>query len=372
MIKSISLYNLHPLMKKIRGNKILDYRNRTRIDEKYIPQYFNNEIKFISYKSFQQNNLVLSKQIRKFVSENIKNNIIAIGGEGYLYNYNCYFYTNSKSIIDDATYNGYNHNNLHLIDYNEYKFDFNIVDNILLNLSRLNENIVKQINLSLCNTIIIISCHHKDFWKKIKLLTNYKLCLRKKFIDWKSKYFITVNILKRKSFIPLGGNCSITYWLNEKKLRVKAFPYDWCQIKITQVINSLLNDFKDYSDIKIIKNSKSHNSYLVRNKYGKFSHEIFDGNIKIFEEKIKRRINRFSNYKNPHFIRIEIFKYRDNRNYINYCNQLINILEKLFGNFEFTLISKINPKNPKIRWFYLEDFSEDWKYSFVEWDKIFL
>ena len=84
MIKSSSLYNLHPLMKKIRGNKILDYRNRTRIDEKYIPQYFNNEIKFISYKSFQQNNLVLSKQIRKFVSENIKNNIIAIGGRLFI------------------------------------------------------------------------------------------------------------------------------------------------------------------------------------------------------------------------------------------------------------------------------------------------
>ena len=68
MIKSSSKYNLHPLMKSVAGNKILDYRLRTRlIDENNIPQYFNKI-------SFPELNLVfnkitynLSKQIRAYV-----------------------------------------------------------------------------------------------------------------------------------------------------------------------------------------------------------------------------------------------------------------------------------------------------------------
>ena len=86
MIKSNTNFNLHNLLKPIKGNKILDYRIRTRIDEKYIPQYFNNKIVFQSFKSFQQKNFKLSKLIRKFTKNNIKTIAIqAFGGESFLY-----------------------------------------------------------------------------------------------------------------------------------------------------------------------------------------------------------------------------------------------------------------------------------------------
>ena len=86
MIKSNKNFNLHPLMDQIEGNKILDYRWRTRIDNNYIPQYFNGKIMFISYTSFQQNNYKLSKYIRKYVSSLITTRSInSIGGESYMY-----------------------------------------------------------------------------------------------------------------------------------------------------------------------------------------------------------------------------------------------------------------------------------------------
>ena len=75
----------------------------------------------------------------------------------------------------------------------------NNCDLLLINLSKLNLNLVKQINKKDIKNIIIISCHHKDFWNKIKYLSNYKLKIRKKFIDEKIKYFISVSVFQKIS-----------------------------------------------------------------------------------------------------------------------------------------------------------------------------
>lgn len=198
MIKSSNNLFIHPLLdetKKTVDNRILDYRWRTRRDVKFIPQYFNNKIVFYSWKSFQQNNLNLGKMIHKYTIDLIKTkNIISIGGESYLYG-NGIFYTNNKTILEDSKYNGVKCSKL--IDYNKTKLGLNGND-IIMNLSKLNVNLLKQINNSCSNRIIIINCHHKDFWKKIKYLSNYKLISRKQFIDFNIKYFITVNLFIKK------------------------------------------------------------------------------------------------------------------------------------------------------------------------------
>ena len=80
MIKSHDNFSLHPLLKNIPGNKILDHRWRTRTDEKYIPQEFNGRIVFQSFGSFQQNNRNLGNRIRKYVASNIKTKNINILG----------------------------------------------------------------------------------------------------------------------------------------------------------------------------------------------------------------------------------------------------------------------------------------------------
>jgi len=374
MIKSNTNYNLHNLLKPIKGNKILDYRFRTRIDEKYIPQYFNNNIVFQSFASFQQNNLKLSKLIRKFVKDNIKTNSIqAFGGESYLYSDNTkdsLCYSNSQSILSDIKYNGYK--NIKKVDYNKEKFFFTNND-IVLNLSKLNQNLIKQINNSCVNRIIIINCHHKDFWNKIKLLTNFKLMKREKYIDYKLNFFITGNILIRKSFISLGGNCSITYQLNKYNLRNKSYPFDWSKIKINKIKDVIENNFNNYNKIEIVKYSENHKSWLFKNKYASFAHEYLENyNLEEFENKLIKRINNFKKIKNPIFIRIETYSYKNREIYNKYWEEIIKILKKYYKNFKIILISKFNPNINEIKWYPYNEFSKEWQNNHLEWKKIFL
>jgi hypothetical protein len=174
---------------------------------KYIPQKFNNNLVFISADSFQQNHIKLSKLIRKDVMMKIKDvkEIVCIGGESYIYgltsNVNkIYHYTNSDSIFNDMIYNNkiYRKNiSNNIVDYNTINMIQNNTDMCLINLSQLNINLMKQINNNNYNNIVIINCNSDDFWKKIKLLSRYKLVSREKYICYTMKYFITFNFFQR-------------------------------------------------------------------------------------------------------------------------------------------------------------------------------
>jgi len=377
MIKSSSIFNLHPLMDTIPGNKILDYRHRTRLDENFIPQYFiNNRVVFQSFPSFQQNNLILSRQIRKYVSQLITTQgINSIGGESYLYDITKggSFYTNSSSIIKDAKYNGYC--NCQLIDYNKGKIFLSHLDTVI-NLSKLNKNLLLQINESISNRIIIINCHHQDFWKKSALLINYKLFSRKQFVDFTSGYFITVStFLRKKAYVPLGGNCSVSYHLKKMGLRDTAYPFDWCQIKLGQIQNVLLNDFQDYSQLEIKKFSENHeNSYIITNSYCRFAHEVKKENqLGEFKVKLERRINRLKQLENPIFIRNETFMFQDKKVYTKYWKKIIKVLDVMYNKkYKIILISKINPELENIKWIKYESKVKGWKKEDLPWNTIFL
>ena len=372
MIKSKSNYNLDPLINNIKGNKILDYRWRTRIDEAYIPQYFNSKIVFQSFNSFQQNNKTLGKKIRLYVKKCIRTNIInAIGGESYLYGMdkNSIFYTNSISIYNDGIYNKYL--NTKIINYNIDTIILQPV-NTIINLSKLNTNLLIQINNSSSNRLIIISCYHKDFWKKIKILENYKLINRKRFIEYKSKYFITVNILIRKSFVSLGGNCSVSYQLNKLKLRNKSYPFDWCQIKLSEIIKAFESNFFEFEIINKKKYSENHSSFIVNNKYGNFAHEVVkDGDYDLFKIKIIDRINKIKNIENPIFIRIETFNFKCLNVYVKYWKQILILFDNFYKNYQIILISKLNPKLKNIKWFSY-NFDYDWKNNNIDWFNILI
>lgn len=173
---------------------------------KYIPQLFNSFQVFISSDSFQQNNLKL-EIVRKFVMRQIKlvnpNNLLCIGGESYLYGLTnnipqIYHMTNSESIYSDCEFNKQFFKSKvsnNLVNYNlvkEINLDYKVG---IINLANLNFNLLKKINLSNLENIIIINCHHEDFWKKIKLLSKYKIKSRQYFVCNFIKYFITVTIL---------------------------------------------------------------------------------------------------------------------------------------------------------------------------------
>lgn len=189
------------------GNISLDYKNNIRIDKKLIPFLLFNHIIFKYNNTFQQNNKLLSNKIRKNVLYNCGYicNITCIGGESFIYpillklkKFN--FYSDSQKLVEESIFNFniYNkniNNNCKIIDYNNCK-NFHCFENLIVNLDTLNKNLMKIINKKKINKLIIINCNHKDFWKKIKLLTNFKLKKRKKFIS--NHYFISINILYYK------------------------------------------------------------------------------------------------------------------------------------------------------------------------------
>jgi hypothetical protein len=197
---------LHPILKRFiqhnhfKGDIALDYRNRVRIHNSLIPFLLNKKIIFKYLDTFQQNNSYLSNKIRKYVFLNIDNNVMCIGGESYIYGIECdnfIYYSNCEKLCFESDYNS-NSKSIYIKDYNKLdKKQFKIIYPIvIINLSKLNKELLLLLNSFEIHKIIIINCHHKDFWKKIKYLDKFKLTNREKFIG--KEYFITVNIFNRK------------------------------------------------------------------------------------------------------------------------------------------------------------------------------
>lgn len=184
---------------------MIDYRLRVRKDN-FVPIKFLDKVYIVNKNSFIQNH-INGNLIRKYIVNIIdiidnlqKDIIISIGGEAYLYgvylNLKTINFTNNTYIYNDA--NKHNLLGNYLVDYNKINSlnnSNNINCSMIINLSKLVVNLLKIINVSNVKLLIIISCHHDDFWKKIKYLSNYKLISRKQFIN--TNNFITVNC-----FIP--------------------------------------------------------------------------------------------------------------------------------------------------------------------------
>ena len=351
-------------------------------------EIFNNNNVFISSQSFKQNKII-NKDLRFDVSEYIKfNNLVCIGGESYLFGLtnnivtSMTHYTNSIHIYNDADKNNKIYRKKlknNVINYNSFK---NIIsgDILLINIAKLNINLLNIINKRFYKKIIIINCHHTEFWKRIKLLTNFKLILRKQYIS--NLYFVTVNVLEYKfkipTFISLGTSCTVAYQLDNLGLRKESHPFDWTKFDINKLNNVLENDFKDFSDITIGKFSYNHNykfiintgSYILKNKYNiKFAHELLDkndDNINILKEKINKRIKRFYNSSNKESIHFVILN--NTTKYIDF-NELLYNLDKNFIQYKIIYLSSFNPNimNDKIKWIYIDNIYVDWQYSNINW-----
>lgn len=362
---------------------------------------FNKQYVFISNNSFKQRQEV-AKHIRKYVNGIIKyDNITTIGGEAYLIGLTnqevkkIINYTNSESIYNDTYFNNKFYGKIkenHLIDYNKCT-EIKTSDLLIINLAKLNHNLIKIINSKIFKEIIIINCHHNDFWKKIKLLDGYKLLSRKQFIT--SHMFITVNVFIKKApiFVSLGGNCAIAYQLKKLGLRNKSYPFDWCKMNISKLNKVLENDFANFSDIEINKYSQNHllesnnnekeceniGSYIVKNKYNiSFAHEIktdTEEEIKEFKKILERRIQRFKNL-NSHNITFVILNLENVKNITINLEFLLKNLKMYFKHFKLIYIgyNEIKDKflHKEIKYIKL-NMNEwfDWKYSNLDWDNIF-
>lgn len=331
---------------------------------------------FMSPLSFKQN-LLIAKNLRNYIMGLIDNlydtkTITCIGGESYVYalcndkTKYIFHYTNSKYIAKDLNFNNIRYrknieNNI--IDYNIFK---NIKNSnlLIINLAKLNINLLQVINKRFYPFIIIINCHHSEFWERKKYLSHYKLISRKQFIS--SNNFITVNLFKynsiKQEFISLGENCSIAYQLKNLGLRVNSYPFDWSKININQLNKILENDFKDFSKLSIKKLSNNHNykfihnepSFILTNPYNIiFAHELMNtthkdttSNLIKLEEKFKQRILRFKNLQTIQNTNITFILF-------NFSNsepqliKLINNLKKYINTFSLIYISLNSIKESK-------------------------
>lgn len=180
------------------------------------------------------------------------------------------------------------------------------------------------------------------------------------------------------TIISLGGNCSVAYQLKRYKSS-ETYPFDWCSITIKELCQVLDNIFEDFHKIWIKKFSENHiklssneGTFILKNKYNiTFAHEVINKNtIDEFSELLFKRVQRFKKVKNPTFIRIEINNLSNLK--MKLYLHLIDTLEKYFENFKLIVISKFPPPfHSKIHHIKLDDFSSNWKYSNVNWEKIF-
>ena len=348
---------------------------------------FNKEIVFISKNAFRQNKIV-AKDLRKYVSGFIKyEEITCIGGESYLYgltNKNVKrlsHYTNSRHVLDNSIYNDKFYKKIisnNLIDYNSTNTNIVESNTLIINIAKLNTSLLKIINQRTFSTVVIINCHHFDFWKKIKLLYNYKLIKRRQFL---TEYgFITVNIFSKKTtYVSLGSSCAVAYNLNRLGLRKESYPFDWCNLTIKKLNCVLENNFKDYDNLDIKKFSYNHShlflnssgSFILKNKYNiTFAHEIlYEMNISTFKEKLNKRIIRFRKLTNVTFIMI-CHNTKDKQADLD---RLVNELDKYFPNWELVLFTNLDfSKKDRIKIIKINNEFEfkDWKYSNLDWNVI--
>jgi hypothetical protein len=339
------------------------------------------------------------------------NSVVCVGGESYLFGITSDYinriihYTNSKYIYNDLEINNkvYKKNILNnIVDYNKYT---SIVsgDILIINLAKLNINLLNVINKRFYKNIIIINCHHNEFWKRINILTNYKLINRKQFIKadvstgLTSKNFITVNTFIYKyeipEFISLGTSCAVAYQLKKLGLKNNKYPFDWSKSNIDKINLVLSNKFNEYDIVKVNKLSENHkyidssteefqehtNSYIVSNKYNiTFAHELFslsENDINKFQNELINRINTFTNASNSkskknNFVIFILFDMNNTKNINIKLELLINNLKIYFNNFKLLYITnniKSNISLDNLKIIYIDEQYLDYLYSNYNW-----
>ena len=158
--------------------------------------FFNDQCIIKQIDSFDQNNWIVGNKLRNYVIKKIHwinlhhdkiNSILGIGGEYYLYwkffphVQNLIGISNHKTIVEDAKTNIPWSSN-YLVDYDNLSTYPNIpqINLILMNLSKINVNVIKYLKKINFTTMIIILCDLSN--SKLKLLSV-------NFIIKKIKYF---------------------------------------------------------------------------------------------------------------------------------------------------------------------------------------
>lgn len=193
-------------------------------------------------------------------------------------------------------------------------------------------------------------------------------------------------------YVSLGSSCAVAYQLDNYGMRTIAHPFDWVRTPSwDSIIKCYQNKFIDFIESVIPGNKsdkfplstddnfpkdKSSEILIMKNKYGiNFYHDFTSiSDIEKVNEKYKRRIERFMNLSDVHFVRDEM---KIPKNFDEYQNNLDTFLS-FFNNCTITIlfsnVKKQNlpiPRNPLVT--FIDDQSEfgDWTRPNVDWCSIF-
>jgi cytidylate kinase len=186
--------------------KIYNYNNKFIKRHNRIQIHFNDWIFSKQIESFDQNNIIISNQIRKYglrcIPKTDMDIFLGIGGEYYIYwpfikNVKRYIgISDHQSIITDANYN-IRYSSNYLVDYNNLS-TYPIIRNaqiILLNVFQINNNIIKYINSINFDKLIIISCNLPN--SKLLLIIKYFIIKNIKYFN-NFRGFIRIIELEKK------------------------------------------------------------------------------------------------------------------------------------------------------------------------------
>lgn len=191
-------------------------------------------------------------------------------------------------------------------------------------------------------------------------------------------------------YISLGGTCAISYHLKSYHLKTNSIHttlvFDWCKISLNQLIEVLSKNFHNYLLMKKIQLKSSHNSYVFTNNYNiQYAHEIFQkyNLTSSFTNKLQNRILKFVNICKCSNILKTFIRFETNIYKTTYNQKLLILLNLLFqfcdnNPFHLILIVHSSYKNKilnlpsfcKIHIHYYNNFSSDWKYPNIDFDKI--
>ena len=191
--------------------------------------------------------------------------------------------------------------------------------------------------------------------------------------------------MSSKKYISLGGNCAIAYHI-KKLTKQPTYPFDWCQITLLQLKEVLEEDFRNFDKVRLVKFSEKHppdtdlqssdGSWILKNSFQvKFAHQVLDRlQLPLFIERLQVRINRFKDLRSGNeelrFLRLETSRWRPI--FDKYLKKILEILSERYEDFRMVLWvqkdSKVLVENKFLEIRYFEEFSEDWRYMFLEED----
>jgi hypothetical protein len=171
-------------------------------------------------------------------------------------------------------------------------------------------------------------------------------------------------------YIGIGGDCAIAYQLRKLNLSNEAYPFDWVRInKIDMIVDTLQNNFSNFFEYELKKGSeqffnfeynltsrihlKLKNGIILPHESKQFEFDRIE-----YEEKYKRRIERFNKVVSDKNIR-KIFVRADD-----------NILSEEKKSQLKTELESYGCENFDIRYITYNEFKTDnftWQRDYVPW-----